>query len=295
MFKYIISLSAIFILAITFTSCSDGPVATGTLQTQVDTSSFTFPYEIGTIWTYDRVFSAENIRPDSIRHYFTNWPIRGKGEITILYDTVINGITARCFFEEYTEFHPTDTNTWYNRFYYVNTDTALLCIASRVSTGIFSIPYRPAVENNAGFRMGDMNFKNPLELTAFIEQGGNRGGRLDSFVIENPPVISLKYPIVIGTEWVSKYIQGQPWSYKKYLSFTLLNVLGAQITCIKTERRIPLFNNSFLYDYYSKNGQVKRDYLFKDMSFTTKTMPTGAGFVDIRDVYNVTSISITTP
>jgi hypothetical protein len=282
----------ILIVSTLLISCGDDPPTGSGVPPQADTSTFTYPFTIGSTWSYNRTFSVENIRPDSIRHYFTSYPHYSTGTVTVLYDTLINGVTTRCFLEGYYEVHGSDTVTWKKRLYYGNYDTALVCFATRGRLGVMGIPY--SVQPATGFSKYGKRFSSISEITSYIETG-SIPYESEQMYLENPPAVSLKYPIVTGTEWVSKYSKGVPWSYKKYLSFVIEYINGIPVSCIKTERRLPAFGETECYEYYSKFGQIKRNYLFRDMIVTTKWMPDGAGYADIRDVYNISSYNIVNP
>jgi hypothetical protein len=272
-----------------FSACnSDEIVNNNKGNFNIDTASFTYPFTIGSTWSYTRTYSAENIRPDSIRHYFSEYPIYGNGTITVLYDTVINGITTRCFLDVYTEYYP-DTNTWHSRYYYGNYDSALVCYGYRWSGGGSGFPF--SVNSSFKVQKYGKTFSNIKEVFRFIENGMPAS---DSVHMENPPVRVLKYPVVIGTEWLFKDIHSLSRIYKKYLSFENISIGVNQISCIKIQRDWEEFNDDFLYDYISKYGQMKRDYLVKDMIVTNEFGVT-LGYVDMREMVGVTSFNIVNP
>ncbi len=281
----------IVVAAFYLTGCGEDPPVNNT-PPQVDTSTFTYPFTIGSTWSYNRTFSAENIRPDSIRHYFTNYPFHSTGNITIVYDTVINGNTARCFHEKYTEVQGNDTMTWNSRYYYGSYDTALVCFAYRPGGGGSGMPY--LIQSGIKFSKYGKTFNNVNEAFHFIEYGNNMPFAADSLYIEQPPGIALKYPIVTNTEWICRYIQGTVMSRKKYLSFNIEYIGGIPVSCVKTEKFFTQFNDMICYDYHSKYGQVKRDYLIKDLA-VTDPLANIIGYVDIRDLYNITSYNIVNP
>lgn len=268
-------------------SCSDDPVTP-----TIDTSTFVYPFTLGSSWNYNRTFSVENIRPDSIQHYFSEFPFYASGNITISHDTLLNGIPARVFVENYTEVQQNDTMVFQLRLYYGNYDTALVCYARRGYAGSW-MPYRPA-NQNVKFSKYGMSFNSLSELLNAIEAKGYSQVSADSLYMEIPPSIIMKYPIVAGTEWVAKYFSGVPLSTKKYISFNIENINNMNITCIKTLRTYSQFPEAVCNDYYSKFGQVKKDFLTKDVA-VTDSLSNIIGYVDYRDLYVVTSFNIITP
>lgn len=285
-----------FILTITlaaslFYSCGSNTPTNGSgVWTPVDTSSFTYPFTTGSTWNYKSTYSAENIRPDSIRHYFAEYPFYGSGTITILYDTLINGVTTRVFLEEYKEIQEGDTNIFRSRYYYANYDTALVCYAKRYGWGGSGMPY--SANNKIAFKKNGKLFSKPFEVSNYFINGMYRSA--DSLYIENPPAVVLKYPVVTGTEWIAKYYQGNPWFIKKYVSFVNLFLGASTISCIKTERKISSFSDFEYYDYYSKAGQLKKDFLAKDM-IVTNYLGYEIGRADTRELYEITSFNIVQP
>jgi hypothetical protein len=285
------SILIIILAASFFYSCAGNTPTNGSgVWTPVDTSSFTYPFTTGSTWNYKSTYSAENIRPDSIRHYFAEYPFYGSGTITILYDTLINGVTTRVFLEEYKEIQEGDTNIFRSRYYYANYDTALVCYAKRYGWGGSGMPY--SANNKIAFKKNGKLFSKPFEVSNYFINGMYRSA--DSLYIENPPAVVLKYPVVTGTEWIAKYYQGNPWFIKKYVSFVNLFLGASTISCIKTERKISSFSDIEYYDYYSKAGQLKKDFLAKDM-IVTNYLGYEIGRADTRELYEITSFNIVQP
>lgn len=61
-------------------------------------------------------------------------------------------------------------------------------------------------------RVGNRIFAGPLELHAFAT-GGGRTAAADT-IFENPPVLVLRYPLVVGTQWIVRRA-GDPWRIEK--------------------------------------------------------------------------------
>lgn len=287
-FKFNILFLFLF-LAVLMYSCSDDTTNNGP---PVDTSTFTYPFTNGSTWNYNRTFSSENIRPDSANQFFSNFTFHAHGDVTILYDTMINGIQTKCFHERYTEVQESDTLVFHSRSYYGNYDTAFVRFARRSSTGSFGLPDSP--KQIVCFEKFGMRFNSPQEIFRFIETGSTSAGN-DSLYIDTPPSRILKYPISIGTEWVANYYEGTPVSTKKYLSFNVEYVGNTPVSCIKIHREFLLpLNDIIAYEYYSKYGIVKKDYLIKDILITTQ-LGVPVGLYDARDKVEITSYNIINP
>jgi hypothetical protein len=283
----------LLIVLILFSACSsDEIVNNNNSGVIIDTSTFTYPFTNGSIWNYQRIYSIENIRPDSIIHYFNELLTFGNGYISILYDTSINNISVKCFFEKYTEYFQNDSNTWYSRNYFGNYDTALICYAYRFTGGGSGMPF--GLNQGLQFKKNNLTFRSIKDIFRYFDYGIINRPFIDTLIILNPPLTSLKYPIVTGKQWLFKNIPELSPIYKKYISFVTICGAGECTSCMKTQRDWTVFNDDFFYDYYSKFGQLRRDYLFKDMILINEYGDT-LGFFDSRDVYNVTSYNIASP
>lgn len=286
--KFICVISTLIIVLTVFLSCSkDSP--TGSNVQPVDTSDFKYPFTIGSTWSYTEVQSVENIRPDSITNQFNMFPINSTGTITITQDTSINGIQTRCFSEIYTQ----DTTNWYSRTYYANYDSGFFCYGYSSGGGV-SFPFSP--HPNIKFLFNDVVYDNIEEI--FVSYGKYSNPNFtpkDSLYLEIPPVNCIKYPIIIGTEWFFKRIDNDLYVHKKYIGFENILVNNIMISCVKTERKwFGLDSELYFYDYHSKFGQMKRDYLIKDI-IVRNEFGNPVGFVDARDIVNVTSFNIVEP
>ncbi len=80
-----ISVCCFILLPAFLFSCSDNPVSTSRNSVPaLDTSSFTYPFKDGSTWNYNRKYTAQNFRPDSVRRYFSDFPLNASGTTTIL-------------------------------------------------------------------------------------------------------------------------------------------------------------------------------------------------------------------
>lgn len=282
--KLICLLAVFTIVSSFFVSCTkDNP--TGVQY--FDTANFKYPFTIGSTWSYTRVQSVENIRPDSIKNHFNMFPFNSSGTITISHDTTINGVPVRCYIDNCIQ----DTTTWQNRDYFANHDSGLVCYGYKVTGGGAGFPYSP--NPNIKFIINGKVFNSVEEI--FISYGMYSNPEFisyDSLYIENPPVNCLKYPILIGMEWFFKRLDNNTYIHKKYLGFENVLVNNTMITCVKTERKWFGMNSElYFFDYHSKYGQMKRDYYIKNI-IVTNEFGTSIGLIDARDVVNVTSYNI---
>ena len=255
-------------------SCGSDDAVTNTPPGEtVDTSSFEYPFTIGTSWNYTMTLSAENIRPDSVRYYFNSYPLTGYGYSEILYDTVVSpGGPARVIYDRLI----IGSDTTASRYYYTNNEYFMVCYGFRGSTGV-SFPFRKL----------NLPYERPAGL--FSEITANRPVS-DTFMVLSPPVTTLKYPVIKNTEWII-FNFGSYDAKKRYTAWENYHLNGQVIPVIQTQRIWSNNSDWILYDYYSKYGQMKRNYLFRNTKFDNQLGIT-IGYYDKREVYNVTSFSI---
>ena len=267
----------IFSFSISFNSCGEDPTTGVTNPPEpVDSSQFFYPKKPDSRWNYTRIQTAENIRPDSIRQYFTNYPLYASGYIKILYDTLIAGETLKVFLEELTD----SSGTISSRHYYKMDTVSMVSFAYR-GVGGTTMPFKPV--------QGVVSISFEINGIDMWQQIYGRRAADDSLIFNEDRPIVLKYPVITGKEWVFRSL-GSTLFTKKYAGFENVHIDTAVYACMKVQRTLSGYSNYVLYDYVSKYGQVKRDYLFKNSPVTNMLGQT-IGYVDYRDVVLVTGTS----
>ena len=260
-------------------SCGSDDTVTNTPPTEpVDTSDFQYPFTIGSYWNYTLTVSAENIRPDSIRYYFNSYPLTGYGYTEIMYDTVVQiGGPVRVIYDRLIF----GNDTAASRYYYSQNEYSMVCYGYRGSTTA-SFPFR---------KLHDRSLYPAGMFSAGIENIMTASS--DTFMVINPPVIVLKYPVVKNTEWIM-FNFGTSNISKRYTAWENYHLDTAVIPCMQTQRIWSAESDKILYDYYSKYGQMKKNYLFTNKQFPN---PVGIpiGYYDRREEYKVTSFNIAAP
>lgn len=260
-----------FLFVIVFLSCKSDTITnsgTGNI-TSNDTSSFTYPLKPGSMWSFKRTIEADDIRPDSILHYFSSYPLITYGTASVLYDTVINGISTTCLLETYIS----EQYTAVSRQYMINTDTAFIQYASRGPS--YFISYLKPVLNKSYSLNTDNIFPD------------------EEIRIYNPPYEVLEYPVVTGKEWTAYKNYGLIDSIqKKYLGWKTLQVQANFVKCMETRCIINFVPQYPFYAYYSKSGLLKQYVFFDDVLVANEIYPEGMGYADITDTYLVTSFNI---
>ncbi|MEO8665805.1 MAG: hypothetical protein ABI462_09935 [Ignavibacteria bacterium] len=263
-------LGLILLLSFAVLSCSNDDNVITPLP--VDSSDFRYPFKDGSTWNYTITTSASDIHPDSILHYFSNYPLVTNGTATILYDTMINSVVTKCFLDEFNN----GTISYSNRYYYINNDTSLILYASRQQgppTGMLplrKIKLFPDVQNDNL----PVVYDNKLEVQ------------------EDSLYSTLKYPMRTGTEW-SYYFPSLNYSYtRKYLGFETIIISSGTFSCMKELTTISLLPNTSYFNYYSGTGLMKTRWFTDDNVHTTVFSPDGDGTYDITTEMKVTSYNI---
>jgi len=271
--SFIISL----LIAAFFSSCGTDDAVTYTPPPEaVDTSDFQYPFTIGSSWNYTLTVSAENVRPDSVRYYFNSYPLTGYGYTEILYDTVVQiGGPARVIYDRLI----LGNDTTASRYYYTQSENSLVCYGYRGSTSA-SFPFRKV----------NLPFGAPEGMHSL---GLERPAVSDTFSVLNPVVIALKYPVLKNTQWIT-FDLGSANISKRYISWENYRLDTSVIPVIQTQRIWSNNSSWILYDYYSRYGQMKRNYLFQNTALKNQLGFT-IGHYDNREIYNVTSFNITAP
>jgi hypothetical protein len=283
--NYLFLISSALLSCILFVSCSDDTGGGNIINPQepVDTSSFILTLELGSTWNYESISEVSNIRPDSIRHYFTSYPITGHGILSSVKDTVLNGVTTR----QLVDFHTEDTLTYISKIYYVLTDSALLQFAYSLSS---SSDIFPDSRNGIHYIFNGRSFRTIRELFISFDVSPDMAAT-DTLIIENPQPAALRYPIVTNYEWVYRLFNSSVLT-KKYVKFENLTVAGMVISCIKTQFKWSTLANMESYQHYSKYGKLRSELVFKDALVSNEFGMT-IGKIDIRDFTHVTNFNIT--
>lgn len=264
-----------FILAgaLLLSSCSEDSV---TNNPPAPSADFKYPFKINSFWYYTTRNFVTNLRPDSISNYFTTDTTIGYGGAKFIKDTIVNGDTLKLLSNE----HSTSGHSHTTLEYYNQTDSGLMRIAF-YSDGVNFGPYRPG-ESKFTFNINGKSFNSVNELIRSYDTPSTG----DSLVYDDPPVRVLLYPITLNTEW-DFVTFGTTRITKKYTDFETVTVPAGSFYCAKI-RRNWYYNSSaadprfISYDYFSKEGMIKRDFIIKDVA-VSDTVGTPIGLIDVKE------------
>lgn len=121
----------------------------------------------------------------------------------------------------------------------------------------------------------------------------------DSIMYEIPPVISLKYPLDVGTQWISKFFDDNPNSYveKNVLQKQSVQVPAGIFSCYEVQRNVHFcsdtaaVNSIISYDYIANQGLIKREFYIEDIEVTDAN-GVSLGFMDFSEVSNLLSYNL---
>jgi hypothetical protein len=186
-----------FILIFTigiFLSCdkNDNPI---TLDKDND---FYYPLKVGNQWEYNRTFTIFNFRPDTLSwDAFDDTTTSFLTMKIIRTETIHDSINTFVFRETILE----NGTTIIDDSYYANLDSGLYFYAYH--GGGLALPKVSQAEKI--FFKGRY-FNNVREITSYITDKTSKNDVLvDSLIYEIPPLLSLEYPIKIGSQWTYRY------------------------------------------------------------------------------------------
>lgn len=283
-------ISLVFVVFIfSLSACKSDSVGTNDNPIPIDSSAFKYPFTNGSSWNYIHNITVSNIRPDSIRHHFSQYPVNGSGIVSIQYDTTVNLVTTKCFLESYTE----NGSTRNNRVYFINNDTALIEYAYWLNSGVEFMPIRKN-HNGIYFTSGRKTFRSLEEQSNFLNYGLESAGQTDTVILNTPPRISLKYPIKTGTEWIVAIIFSSDTLSKKYTGYVNLAVGNNFISCAKVQWHFSYLDEATSIDYVSKYGVVKKEFSMINEKVGDE-FGNILGYIDWNETYQLTSYNIVNP
>lgn len=272
----------IIIYGIAFSGCDEDDVNNSSADPQE--KNFTYPFAINSFWYYGTRNFISNIRPDSLKSIFNNDTIDGFGEAIFLRDTVIGVDTLRVLRNNHSD--EGHTHATYELF--KQTDSGLVRYASYSDGSNFG-PFRSLPDLKFTFK--DKSFNSLNEIFGFyINDVYNSDLNLSGdtiLVFDNPPVNTIRYPVLKDVEW-DFYNSDFVKIKKKYLDFENVNFPGKNYFCIKIRKQYYYENsmtpdtNLIFFDYFSKEGMVKRDLLIKDITVSNK-LGQVIGYIDAKE------------
>ncbi len=245
---------------------------------------FEFPMELGNRWEYERVLIFSTASSDSL---IIDTTIVSQIDIDMEVISILEKIPP---LYELREILTDDGFEYTDYSYYENIEDGLYFKAYR-GAGFAT----PKTASNTEILINGKRF---ASLRAFID-AITRGTSLkrsfgDSLIVEDPPLLSIKYPLEVGAQWTYR-TAGKPWRIdKKVVSYEPLRVPAGTFMCYKIQWLIDLNDdgnwddNIVFYDYICPKGLAKRDIFFGDIAITHKGSTDPIGYYVSREVYELT-------
>ncbi len=239
-------------------------------------NNFRYPYDLNSFWYYTTRNFVTNLRPDSIITYYDTDTTFGVGGAVFVKDTIISSDTLRLLSNSHSE----SGHAHLTLEYFKQTDSGLIRIAS-YSEGASFGPFSTNEVNNK-YEVNGQTYHSIRDLLDNYEYENFSNAKL---VFDDPPVTTLKYPIVQGLEW-HLLSNGDTEIRKQYTDFETVTVRAGTFYCNKVKRN--WYYNSvgpdpkiILYDYFSKDGMIKRDLIIKDILVFNSSGP--IGYLDVKE------------
>jgi hypothetical protein len=253
-------------------------------------SIFSYPLKINNQWEYARSFTRFNIRPDSLVP---------DSFLTITSTHVIKVMRKETLRDSIETFVLKETlaeaiQTNHRESFYTNEIDGLYFHAYNEPG--FVIP-KVSKRNKICFK--DFYFNSIQEITPYITKAitANRIVQ-DSLIYEIPPLISLKYPLEMGSEWIYRPT-GKPWRIdKKIIGLERLEVPAGIFLCYKIQWLYDFNHDSewdediVFYDFISEVGLLKRSITFLNIQVSSDPGYPPSLVFDATDESVITSFSL---
>ena len=215
--------------------------------------------------------------------YFPRDTLTGAGGAIFLKDTVINQDTLRLLRNSHSD--PGHGHATLELFR--QTDTGLVRVAF-YSDGVNFGPFRPN-PNSVTLSFNGKNYHSLNEIFNYYKYDliDNFSGDT-TLIFDNPPKVAIKYPIVQNNEWIFNIVNSATKQTKKYTTFETVNSMGISYYCIKIQKQWYLDGSNnpdsrlIFYDYFSKEGMIKRDFIIKDIAINN-SLGQLIGYIDAKD------------
>lgn len=244
----------------------------GCKDTSEDELNFTYPMKVGYRWDYTKFTQITNFQPDSIAQDYER----------IDTTTVIVEITGaenlrdsiETFVFKSTEYE--GQNQFSSKNYYKSTKDGLYIIAYDNNTGCLLI--HPKKSNFSSIKFRGYNFSSIHELSKLIQQQlPIKKVISDSIIFEEPPVLSLKYPLTEGSKWTYRNDHYPFRMDKTIVEKKNINLNSVSFECYHIKWLYDIDHDGewdddiWIDDYISKEGLIKRKVSILGIVWTDET------------------------
>ncbi|MGD9899636.1 MAG: hypothetical protein AB7T22_10985 [Calditrichaceae bacterium] len=269
-----LSVYFIMLLLITsFTGCDDD---------SNDNLNFEYPTTIGSKWHHQRIMQTINFDSDSLEQIY------GFNDTTLIISEITGSAILRDSIETIV------LNSDGSRHYYqVKTDGLYMIAYENAGVGALILPKR-TLYTNLSFK--NQHFSGLEEFSkVLLQQLPLTKLVSDSIIFEEPPALTLKYPLQTGTRW--NYRESNfPFKIEKQVTGqTILNLDIGSFECYRIQWYYDFDNDGFIdydisiEDYISKEGLIKRSISAIDV-INMNEDGQQVGLFDFFDTYTLTEL-----
>jgi len=251
-----------------------------------------YPLKIGNTWEYSRQFNFTNFRDPNGNPAIPWFNISIQANVLVTaerLDTLLTSHLVVVLKEIYTE----AGQTIEGEAFYANQEDGLYFYAYN---GQSMVNPKSGFGNKIFFK--GVYFNHISEVTDFIEKKFyNSKTNSDSIIYEIPPLLSLKYPLQVGDQWIYR-TWCNPWRIdKKVAGKENISVPCGYYETYKIQWMLDIWNDGNrdkdieFFDYICREGLVKRTVLFKDM-FAVDENNNPLGIFDALDEMELTNYNL---
>ncbi|MCK5075914.1 MAG: hypothetical protein KAR38_06035 [Calditrichia bacterium] len=245
-----------------------------------------YPLSIGSNWEYQRTMEAIG-SSGSVPDFFNNYNAKATVEITsmeFLNDTLETYVFRSVLQDSF--------GTYISENYYNDDNNGLYIYAYKNATGVVIHPK----SNKYSFVLNKKRYNSLQELSYYIQNPfllTKSNSTKDSIIMENPPVMSLEYPLKNSSHWAYRSEEHVIPIDKKVISKQVIETPAGNFYCYKIQwiYTTDIFDGVEFYDYVGKIGLIKRELHVKNIEITSAEGGT-IGTIDILDAYILKNYNI---
>jgi len=227
-----------------------------------------YPLEVGNEWHYTGIITRSESYPEPIGAepgfddtVFTIARVLGVEILRDTIETIAMGASGGGDPEVLSFIH-----------YYQSTDDGLYIVAYENAGGHI---IHPKKSKYAAIEFKSHRFSNIFELSKFMEQSlpVNKSS-VDSIIYEDPPVLTLKYPLTINSQWTYRY-DHNPWRIdKRVVGKKDIHLDIGTFDCYHIKWIFDFDHDGewdediWIDEYLSDKGMIKRTFSYIGVNYT---------------------------
>lgn len=256
--------------------------------------NFQYPVKIGNAWNYNLLISFINISPDSIANILL--------PIDTLYENI--SITGKKVLQDSIQTYALSVENKDNEtsilstFYYKHNTSGLYRIGYKNLGSATTVP-KINSDRRIRFKVHGQYYNTLKELLHTITHNiPGLPAADDSVTYENPPRLSLQYPLKTGAQWM--YFMNESYRIEKEIAgIENITVPAGRFSCYKIVYLYNWFGDNALNwtedieytDFVSDKGLVLRKIIYRN-NILTNDNGKELGRFDLQDVYELAGYTV---